>query len=146
MTVRGNFRIPYFTPWAEVAVKDARSFTLRGYIYRQSDATCSPCGDDAYLPLPPDQARFGFTVIGPVKRAVPPVAGPAAATVRIAPNPFRATARITAPAPGRVEIVDVAGRRVRSATLTPGAAAFEWDGRDGRGRAVRPGLYFVRYE
>ena len=249
MTVRGNFTIPYFTPWAEVASQDARSFTLRGYIYRQSDATCRPCGDDAYLPLPPDQARIGFTVMGPVDRApsvtvsaprpdqgltpgdtvtvafeardpdqvsatevwldragatplllarevggardarvVIPCVGEAgsAGTLRVraldehgpcrdqgeaavpvaiapapcvaassivarprlwvSPNPMSASARIVLPAPGRIEIADAQGRRVRAATLAEGAAAFEWEGRDARGRGLPPGLYFVRYE
>jgi len=246
MTVRGDFRIPYFTPWAEVASRDEHSFTLRGFLYRQSDATCNPCGDDAYLPLPPDQARFGFTVLGRVDRApsvavtapradqrlgpgdtlavafeardpdrvsatevwldcegrspvrlarergdatsvrivIPcvgegggraklrvraldehgprhdqgeaavPVAiapGPCAqsaaqspARLRVAPNPFGTRARIEAAGPGRVEIADASGRRVRGATL--GEGGFDWDGRDDRGRALRPGLYFVRYE
>ncbi|HEY2955660.1 MAG TPA: S8 family serine peptidase [Candidatus Eisenbacteria bacterium] len=248
MTVRGNFRIPYFTPWAEVAARDARSFTLRGFIYRQSDATCFPCGDDAYLPLPPDQARFGFTVMGRVDRApsvrvtaprpdqgvapgdtlavafeardpdqvsvtevwldregrapvllargsgdqrsarvVIPCAGsagaratlrvraldehgprhdqgeasvplaiapgpcvesaaPSALLLRVAPNPAGARARIEAAAPGRIEIADVSGRRVRGATVEAAGSAFEWDGRDDRGRTLPAGLYFVRYQ
>jgi hypothetical protein len=67
-TVRGDFRLPYFTPWARVAL-DAESFTLRGYFYHLDD--CSFCSEpeDADLPLPRDQARFGFTVIGRVDRA-----------------------------------------------------------------------------
>lgn len=46
-----------------------------------------------------------------------------------------------------VEIVDVAGRRIRSLTGLPmegGASAAEWDVRDEFGRAVGPGVYFVR--
>jgi len=245
MTVRGNFRIPYFTPWAEVASREARSFTLRGFVYRQSEATCRPCGDDAWLPLPPDQARLGFTVLGRVDRApsvaltapraeqrltpgdtlavafeardpdqvsatevwldceggtplrlarergdatgatvvipcvgeaggrarlrvraldehgprhdegeaaVPVAIAPGPCTqnvtrparLRVTPNPFGARARIEAAGPGRVEIADASGRRVRAATLDEGA--FEWDGLDDRGRALRPGLYFVRYQ
>jgi len=148
MTVRGDFRIPYFTPWAEIVTQDAHSFTLRGYIYRQSDATCIPCGDDAYLPLPPDQARFGFTVIGRVNRA--PIAatraGAGAPLLRVTPNPFAAGTRIEAPGPGRMEVADISGRRVRAVTLTGSSAAFEWDGRDDAGRALAPGIYLVRYE
>lgn len=149
MTVRGDFRIPYFTPWAEIAAQDPHSFTLRGYIYRQSDATCVPCGDDAYLPLPPDQARFGFTVMGPVNRApIAPVqgAGRDAPLLRVTPNPFAAGTRIEAPGPGRVEVADVSGRRVRGITLAGSSASFEWDGRDDGGRALGPGIYLVRYE
>jgi hypothetical protein len=78
-TVRGGFRLPYFAPWAEVVEwaptgsslpAGARSFTLRGYLYRLPAADCAGCGD-ADLPLPADQMRFGFTVLGPVDR--PPV-------------------------------------------------------------------------
>ena len=146
MTVRGDFRIPYFTPWSEIVAQDAHTFALRGYIYRQSDATCRPCGDDAWLPLPPDQARFGFTVIGPVSRAPrSPAARAAAPLLRVTPNPMSARTRIVATAAGRVEIADAAGRRVRAETLAEGAG-FEWDGRDARGRALPPGLYLVRYE
>ena len=248
MTVRGDFRIPYFTPWSEIVAQDARSFTLRGFIYRQSDSTCRPCGDDAWLPLPPDQARFGFTVMGPVDRAakvtvaaprpeqrltpgdtvtvafeahdpdrvsatevwlerqgaapillaraggeargarvVVPCAGEggsqgtlkvralddhgpwrdtgeAAIPVSIAPAPCVAAglsvtmerlfvapnpmgnsgARIAAPGPGRIEIADASGRRVLAVTLAK-EAAFTWDGCDARGKALPPGLYFVRY-
>ena len=50
-----------------------------------------------------------------------------------------------APAAGRIEIADAAGRSVRAETLAEGAG-FEWDGRDARGRALPPGLYLVRYE
>ena len=66
MTVRGDFRLPYFAPWAEVTRADSGSFTLRGYLYRSED--CVECPEDDFLPLPPDQARFGFTVIGRVDR------------------------------------------------------------------------------
>ncbi len=80
-TVRGGFRLPYFAPSAEVIAQDARSFSLRGYLYRSLDSTCGTCSpNDAYLPLPPDQARFGFTVLGRVDR--PP------------------TVAVTSPAPG----------------------------------------------
>jgi len=244
MTVQGSFLLPYFAPWAEVAARDARGFTLRGFIYRQAPDQCEPCGDDAYLPLPPDQARFGFTVIGRVDRApsvsvaflpldasfvpgdtveirfeardpdevsaielwfevpgVPPIhlarlagdasrarvaipcvseagglgafrveardelgpqhdaasasipvrlrpaaCGPTAARVRVAPNPFHASARILVPGRGRVDIADAAGRVVRSVSIDPPLTSFDWDGRDDRGLALRPGLYFARYQ
>ena len=64
-TVRSGFHLGYFAPWAEVPSQDATSFTLRGYIYHRSDG-CPNC--DEYLPLPADQARFGFTVLGRVDR------------------------------------------------------------------------------
>ena len=88
----------------------------------------------------------------------PPTAGPELATVSpralvASPNPFaeRTEIAFTVPLAGRttVKIYDVTGRLVRTvvdriAPAGPGAAS--WDGRDGRGRAVSPGVYLVRYE
>jgi len=88
-TVRAGWTLPYFVPWAEVAEwrppatalpGDARAFTLRGYLFRVGDPDCADCDGDAYVPLPPTQMRFGFTVLGRVDR--PPtvaVLAPAAA-------------------------------------------------------------------
>ena len=49
--------------------------------------------------------------------------------------------------PGRVEIIDVGGRLVRSLEL-PAAredrAALVWDGKDQAGRSVGSGLYLLR--
>jgi len=249
-TVRSGWRLPYFVPWAEVAEWDppgtrlpgaARSFTLRGYLYRIAAVDCPGCAEDDYVPLPPTQMRFGFTVLGPVDRPPtvallapaagdtlapgdtltvrweatdpdevttvevdlvqcgrPPlvlarVAAPAGAarvtipcearpgdgalrvtaydehgtqrdqaaadaavqiraatcnsgpgaTLLAAPNPFRGTTRITGRAGTRVTIFDLSGRRRRAAALD-GRGDFAWDGRDDSGRAVAPGLYFVR--
>jgi subtilisin family serine protease len=244
MAVRGDFNLRYFAPWAEVVAQDGATFTLRGYLYRQATAQCEPCGDDAYLPLPPDQARFGFTVIGRVDRpptlhvsspaagarlapgdtvaigldardpdvvsaievwldpeGMPPAlvarlpgdataarlvvpcaamaggraalrvraldehgrqhdetsvavpvtlapapCGAAATRVRVAPNPFRGAARIVVPGRGRVDIIDAAGRLVRSVPVEAPATYFDWDGRDDSGRRLGPGLYFARYQ
>lgn len=146
-TGHGAFAMPYFTPWAEVIAQDGDSFTLRGYIFHAADATCATCAEDPWLPLPPDQARFGFTVLGPVRRAptvqAPPPA-PTAPRLSAFPNPFRSTTRITGPAGGRVVILDVAGRVVRRGQLDGTMGALNWDGLDGRGLPVRPGLYIVR--
>jgi hypothetical protein len=72
-------------------------------------------------------------------------------TLRIAPNPNYSSFRILAPAlaagpgdvPATLEVMDVAGRLVRR---IDGKAndAFEWDGRDGDGRAVGAGIYLYR--
>lgn len=46
-----------------------------------------------------------------------------------------------------VAIYDVTGARVRrldTSHPSPGFVPLQWDLRDDRGRAVRPGLYFVR--
>ena len=66
-------------------------------------------------------------------------------------NPFRGQMRFTLRAspgtPARVELFDVAGRRVR--TLWEGSLAgteleLAWDGRDEAGRGTAAGLYFLR--
>ncbi|MBI1797342.1 MAG: S8 family serine peptidase, partial [Candidatus Eisenbacteria bacterium] len=137
-------RAPYWTPWAEVIARGARTFTLRGYIYREPGADSSE-----WIPLPPDQARFGFTAIGAVRRssdgvvaAPPPVRR--APRLAASPNPFRASTRIDAPPGSVVRIVDVAGRVVRRVRLDGTMPALLWDGRDERGALVRPGLYLLR--
>ncbi|HTR97468.1 MAG TPA: FG-GAP-like repeat-containing protein [Candidatus Acidoferrales bacterium] len=67
------------------------------------------------------------------------------------PNPAHGaiTFALTLASPGhaRVDVCDVQGRRVRTlldATLPAGAQTLHWDGIGGAGRAVPPGLYFVR--
>jgi hypothetical protein len=146
-TTRGDFRMAYWTPWAEVAARDGRAFTLRGYLFRVTEPGCVPCGGETWLPLPPDQARFGFTVLGPVERG--PIAaapGPGAPRERLAarPNPFRTATLLSGPAGSGIAVLDVAGRVVRRAVLDGTMGGFAWDGLDGHGRPVRPGLYLVR--
>jgi hypothetical protein len=69
---------------------------------------------------------------------------------RPAPNPAHGgtTLHFSLPAAGRVrvEVVDVAGRRVweHSETLASGSHAWLWDGRDSSGRTLEAGLYLVR--
>jgi choice-of-anchor B domain-containing protein len=67
------------------------------------------------------------------------------------PNPARATVRLEleVPAAGRVEVevVDLAGRRVRTlhrGSAPAGRMSLSWDGRDESGRVASAGLYFVR--
>ena len=51
---------------------------------------------------------------------------------------------------GRVDAYDANGRRLRaiwSGLLQSGSeVTIGWDGTDGSGRALRPGLYFLRFE
>ena len=145
-TARGACRMPYWTPWAEVVAQEARSFTLRGYLFRVA-GPCATCGEEVWLPLPPDQARFGFTVLGPVER--PPITaapGRAPGDARLAahPNPFSTATVVSGPAGSPVTIFDAAGRVMRQGTLDGTMGGLVWDGLDGHGRSVRPGLYFVR--
>lgn len=67
-TISGDFHLPYFTPWATVDL-GAADFTVHGYVYHLVGCPTCVTPEDAFLPLPPDQARFGFTMIGRVDRA-----------------------------------------------------------------------------
>ncbi|NNE43907.1 MAG: hypothetical protein HKN12_06845, partial [Gemmatimonadetes bacterium] len=67
------------------------------------------------------------------------------------PNPFGAgtVAELALPAPASVflEVLDVAGRRIRllaDERLDAGVHRMAWDGRDSSGRAVANGVYFFR--
>ncbi|MEZ5066171.1 MAG: FG-GAP-like repeat-containing protein [bacterium] len=71
--------------------------------------------------------------------------------LRLAPNPFRETTRIEWASTRRqevsLEIFDVTGRRLRTLAREVrgiGTHSLMWDGRDGRGRSVAPGVYLVR--
>ena len=79
--------------------------------------------------------------------------GPGAAiALAAAPNPFRRDVelsfRLDAPQRVRLAVHDLAGREVR--VLFEGDAAgamrLTWDGRDGTGRRLAPGLYVARLE
>ncbi len=66
------------------------------------------------------------------------------------PNPFHSgtTLRYRVEVAGRVELAvfDASGRRVRTLASGPRAAGrhvASWDGRDGSGRAVAPGVYWI---
>lgn len=69
------------------------------------------------------------------------------------PNPFRGAARvelsIDRPEPVRLVVLDVQGREVRVVTQGvkgAGVHAFQWDGRDGRGRSLPSGRYYLLLE
>ena len=78
---------------------------------------------------------------------------PPAVRLQASPNPFRVETRIDAPDWGPLAIHDVQGRLVRVLTCMPGGAcpqvagAFRgsWNGRDGHGRSMPSGVYFLRY-
>jgi hypothetical protein len=65
----------------------------------------------------------------------------AAGRIAVAPSPFSSATRIRFPGSSRVEVCDRSGRTVR--TLA-GNGSVTWDGRDGSGRRVEAGVYFVR--
>lgn len=133
-----------FVPWADGTPLDPRHVMLRGTLYRIADAVTDP-PEDTWIPVPPDQARFGFTVIGPVSRAAAVSGAPPGPAPRLAaaPNPMRGVARLEGPPGAALEILDVSGRAVARGALDA-TGRFLWDGRDGSGRAVAPGLYLAR--
>lgn len=76
---------------------------------------------------------------------------PAALSVSVHPNPFDGETEIGIELPGNTEVTadlyDVSGRRVRRLcrrAMEGGGNAIRWDGRDGAGRAVSPGIYMLR--
>ncbi len=146
---RGDYQLPYFTPGAEVVARTARTFTLRGWLYRADvDADTTTGGLDAWVPLPPEYARFGFTVIGRTTRTAPRSAGGVdgartAPGLVAGPNPFRRVLVLALPAAGTVRVLDAGGRVVRAWSAAAGEA--HWDGRDRDGRETPAGLYFVRW-
>ena len=74
-----------------------------------------------------------------------------ALVVRVYPNPARLTGlgltlRLAGNAPSYgIKILDLGGRVVRNLSVI-GNGRVIWDGRDGRGDLVKPGIYFVRAE
>jgi hypothetical protein len=154
-TVRAGFQLPYWAPWCEVVETHAGGFTLRGYLYRVRDDELPAGSEDPWLPVPPDQARFGFTVIGRVNRTLTlsvPAPGPdvPAPALVARPNPFVDRVRIVSARAdvrgGRITISDVAGRVVARLAVEPRSGEVVWDGRDQRGRVAPPGLYLARRE
>ncbi|MEO5989379.1 MAG: S8 family peptidase, partial [Candidatus Eisenbacteria bacterium] len=144
---RGDFRLDYFAPSAEVVSRNGRTFTLRGWLYRIDEDSCASC-DDSYVPLAPSNVRFGFTALGPVTRplAAPPTAVPdpvRALRFKAGPNPFREVLELSLPSDGTVTVHDAAGRVVRRFAC---ARRARWDGRDGTGRESPAGLYLVRFD
>lgn len=144
---RGDFRLDYFAPSAEIIARTGRTFTLRGWLYRIDEDSCATC-DDAYVPLAPSNVRFGFTALGPVTRelAASPGAVPDLAHglhFKAGPNPFRNALDLSLPGDGIVTVHDAAGRVV--SRFAAGRTA-RWDGHDGAGRDSPPGLYLVRFE
>lgn len=100
----------------------------------------------------PGAHRFRLTATG--AGGAPPEVTALVDGMRYAyPNPFRASSGLafTLARGGdvRVGIYDVTGRRVRSLERLgagPGEQVLVWDGRDGGGRQLAPGVYLARYQ
>jgi subtilisin family serine protease len=140
-TVRGDFVLPHVTPWCEVQSRELDRFTLRGYVYR-AIGTGADSMSGEFLPLPLDQARFGFTLIGRVRRPHTHVPRWEPSPVRAWPNPFVERVRFAGIAASKADILDVAGRRVRQIEVGADGNA-EWDGRDQNGAKVPAGFYWL---
>ena len=98
--------------------------------------------------LPP----FDLVLIEGVPTSAPPIvaAGPRLSAV---PNPFNPRVEIRLRgdlvAGGRLEIVDLRGRRVRvleAASRTADGLAWIWDGLDDEGRSAASGTYYARFD
>jgi hypothetical protein len=82
--------------------------------------------------------------------AITPQPSRDALAISVFPNPFRRSTAIRLASPGsgpvRLSIHDVGGRVVRQLVASgagDGERTVAWDGADGRGRPVAPGVYFV---
>jgi len=151
LALRGDFNLAYWAPWAEVAGREGRNVTLRGYLYRvpmfaPAGIEFEPDSADYWLPLPPDQARIGFTVFGalrPPRRISAAPLEEARPRLRVSPNPARGAVRIEGPAGEPVVVFDVTGRIVQQLVLDA-AGGGTWRRSAAGARRVEPGLYFVR--
>ena len=61
----------------------------------------------------------------------------------VTPSPFVGSLAVRVPGVGRVDVLDAAGRQVR--TLATSGGTVTWDGRDAHGGPAAAGLYFVRF-
>jgi len=114
-------------------------------------ATGLPAGSDVVCALPP--VSLAFDAPGDLVTAVPDATAPPLALAGAAPDPARrATAfAFTLPAGARVrlEVLDAAGRRIRTladGAWPAGAWSLAWDLADDAGARVPPGVYFARLQ
>jgi len=112
-----------------------------------STATQLPAGSPITCTLPPQGITFDAATSQVAGVNTPSGAGLALAPP--SPNPARGPVRLAFRSPGTgtlaIDIVDLAGRRVRAfaAEVGAGPAELAWDLRDESGQRVSPGLYFV---
>ena len=144
-TLRADFEQPWHAPWCEARL-EGRTAVLRGYAFRlEAGADPGAAADDAWIPLPPDQMRFAFTVMGAVRRDTAAAPRPVPGALSAFPNPTRGAVRIEVPDAGTLAVLDVRGRVIWRAAAGRNSR-LEWPGTDAAGRAVPPGLYLVVFE
>lgn len=97
-------------------------------------------------PLPDDREIPAEVVLPRCGPSTPPSVG----VLRASPSPTRGIVRIrvhdASPAAAHVDVYDAAGRRIRTLPVVDAGADVRralWDGRDGRGRRVSAGVYFL---
>lgn len=118
------------------------------YVFGGERNGSSPAGGwPSLYAIPSD--RGVASAAGPV--SVGPPTTKARLALRIGPNPFRASTSfgITLSERARVKlsVYDIAGRQVLNVDAGmhgPGEFRLPWDGRDGAGQSLRPGVYLVR--
>ncbi len=79
---------------------------------------------------------------------VPTLPGAAGPRLFLAPNPFRDQVRLTfsgGTEAARIEIFDLQGRRIWSASPGSPTGALIWNGRDASGGVIPPGIFLVRF-
>jgi len=113
-------------------------------VYRIDDTSCQVCAG-RFVPVAPVDARFAFTVIGPVIRPSAHVdgGGTPLGAVRATPTPFEHALTLHAPGAGTLSVIDASGREVRRLVTAGGSVI--WDGRDARGVSSPAGVYWVRF-
>jgi hypothetical protein len=110
--------------------------------------TCN-LGDPRFVDLGLHSGNQSFLVCVPVVLAVEPSVAASQDLLRAWPNPFRNQLRLQLVGrpgqPVRVDIFDVAGRKVRSLSKAAWSSpTLTWDGKADDGRATSAGVYMVR--
>ncbi|MFQ5600395.1 MAG: carbohydrate binding domain-containing protein [Candidatus Krumholzibacteriia bacterium] len=125
--------------------------------YRRLEVPGHPEYDGAVVSeetLPPSDARILLRIpYSDRKPGAPERAARVSALHSVSPNPFNPATCITfdlaRPTHVRLEVYDVAGRRVRSLVderRDPGSHTVVWDGKDSNGRRVASGAYLCSLE
>ncbi|MDI9529334.1 MAG: endonuclease [Candidatus Cloacimonadota bacterium] len=98
-----------------------------------------------------DHPEFVNRIWGPVASEDPAApAMPLLVLDRVYPNPFRESVKISLsckdPATVTATVYNMRGQKVRAwqESLPRGSSELQWDGRDGAGEALTPGVYLIR--